>query len=151
MGQYDSAKDTQKHIDRVQELLNNAAGNLAERGRVHDQSKLKDPEKSFFDEFTPKLKNCTYGGDEYKAYLKQLKPALDHHYANNSHHPEHYENGVNGMNLFDLLEMFLDWKAASERHENGDIRKSINYNKERFQISDQLTQILHNTAGYLGF
>ena len=31
----------------------------------------------------------TYGSDEYKACLTEMKPALDHHYAANRHHPEH--------------------------------------------------------------
>lgn len=143
---YDSTPDTQKHIDRVADLLNAFAAILKQRGRVHDASKLEDPEKALFDEYTPKLKDCTYGSPEYKQFLVDLKPALDHHYAHNSHHPEHYPNGVNGMDLFDLVEMFLDWKAATERTANGDIRKSIDINKARFGLSEQLVDILRNTA-----
>ena len=80
-----------------------------------------------------------------------MKVALDHHYANNSHHPEHYENGVNGFDLFDLVEMLFDWKAATERHADGDIRKSIGINKERFGISEQLCYIFRNTADRMGW
>ena len=98
-----------------------------------------------FDEFTPKLKDCTYGSDEYKEFLKGLKVALDHHYKNNSHHPEHYKNGVNGFDLFDLIEMAMDWCAAVERHNDGDIFKSLEINTERFQLSNQIVYILHNT------
>lgn len=43
------------------------------------------------------------GCDEYRACLREMKPALEHHYASNSHHPEHYSNGIQGMSLFDLL------------------------------------------------
>lgn len=75
-----------------------------------------------------------------------MEPALDHHYANNSHHPQHYENGVDGMDLFDIVEMFFDWKAAGERTKDGDIFKSININKERFGLSEQLVKIFENTA-----
>lgn len=142
---YDSTKDTQAHIDRVAELLNQAADELCRRGSVHDQSKLTDPEKALFDEYTPKLKDCTYGSDEYKAFLAGLKPALDHHYANNSHHPEHYSEGIKGMDLFDLVEMAMDWCAAVERHNDGDIFKSLEINAERFQLSNQIVCILHNT------
>jgi len=39
---------------------------------------------------TPKLAGSTYGSEEYKAFLGQMKPALDHHYAVNDHHPEHF-------------------------------------------------------------
>src|SRR5690554_3471786 len=100
---YDSTKDTLLHIKRVNELLSLAAIELLARGQEHDNSKLESPEKELFDEYTPKLKDSTYGSDEYKANLKGLEPALKHHYMNNSHHPEHYENGINGMDLFDLI------------------------------------------------
>ena len=80
-----------------------------------------------------------------------MKIALDHHYANNSHHPEHYPNGVDGMNLFDLLEMLLDWKAATERHADGDIAKSLEINRGRFKLSDQTVAVLDNTIRFLGW
>jgi len=143
--QYDSKADTLKHIKRVNELLMTAVSELLIRAGKHDNSKLESPEKELFDEYTPKLKNCTYGSDEYKEYLKGLKVALDHHYANNSHHPEHFENGVNGFDLFDLIEMAMDWCAAVERHDDGDIFKSLEINTERFQLSNQIVCILHNT------
>jgi hypothetical protein len=148
---YDSTQDTQAHIDRVAELLRAAADELIRRGSIHDASKLAEPEKALFDEYTPRLKDCTYGGDEYKSFLAGLKPALDHHYAHNSHHPEHYTNGVNDMDLFDLVEMFFDWKAATERMANGNIHKSIDINSARFGLSMQLAAILTNTAHRLGY
>lgn len=138
--------DTFRHIERVRNLLNMCASMLLMRGELHDQSKLESPEVEAFTEFTPKLATSEYGSEEYKGYLAAMKPALDHHYAKNPHHPEHHADGVNDMNLLDILEMFVDWKAASERHETGNIHDSININQKRFGLSDQLTQILHNTA-----
>lgn len=149
--QYDSKADTLQHIKRVNELLLTAVSELLIRAGKHDSSKLESPEKELFDEYTPKLKGCTYGSEEYKEFLKGLKVALDHHYANNSHHPEHYDNGVNGFDFFDLVEMLFDWKAATERHADGDIRKSIEINKERFKISKQLCDIFRNTVDRMGW
>lgn len=143
---YDSANDTKQHIGRVQWLLGRCKANLTKRMDNHDRSKLEEPEKSIFDEFTPKLKNCTYGSEEYKGFLEQMKPALAHHYAHNSHHPEHYLAGVDGMSLFDVIEMLCDWKAASERHADGSIERSLEVNQDRFKLSDQLCRILKNTA-----
>lgn len=148
---YDSKTDTLLHIKRVAQLLTEASAELIRRANVHDNSKLNSPEKEFFDEYTPKLAGSTYGSDEYKEFLKQLKVGLDHHYANNSHHPEHYENGVNGFDLFDLIEMFFDWKAATERHNDGNIYKSIGINKDRFKINEQICDIFTNTAERLGY
>lgn len=143
---YDSEADTLKHIKRVNELLLFACQDLLKRAMQHDCSKLMEPEKSKFDEITPKLKELTYGIDKYKKSLEDLGMALKHHYLNNSHHPEHYENGVNDMDLMDLLEMFFDWCAAVERHTEGDIYKSIVQNQKRFELSEQLVSILMNTA-----
>lgn len=56
---------------------------------------------------------------------------------------------VNDMNLVDLVEMFCDWKAAGERHHNGNILKSIEVNAGRFHISPQLRRVLENTAKLL--
>lgn len=148
---YDSTSDTLFHIKRVASLLNEAAAELLRRANVHDTSKLNTPEKELFDEFTPKLKDSEYGSEEYKQFLSRLKVALDNHYDNNSHHPEHYSNGVDGMDLFDLIEMFFDWKAAGERHATGNIYKSIEINKDRFKLSDQVVSILNNTAKNLNY
>lgn len=143
---YDSRSDTLTHIKRVNELLINAATELLQRAKVHDESKLHSPEKEWFDKATERLKNLEFGSEEYKQSLKELEPALNHHYEHNSHHPQHYKEGINEMDLFDLLEMLLDWKAAGERTAGGNIFKSIAVNTSRFRISDQLASILINTA-----
>ncbi len=142
----DSRPATYEHIQTVQRLLNNQIRDLVGRSERHDQSKLVSPEVEVFDEFTPKLAGSTYGSDEYKSFLAGMKPALDHHYAANSHHPEHYSEGIRGMTLLDVLEMLCDWKAATMRHNDGDIRKSIEINQKRFGYSDELKQILSNTV-----
>lgn len=148
---HDSRPDTWEHIDKVRIFLNQCIRELLEREEDHDQSKLREPELAVFDEFTPKLAQTEYGSDEYKADLAAMKPALDHHYANNSHHPEHYTNGINGMNLIDVLEMLCDWKAASLRNKDGNIMRSIQIQAERFHLSAELTDILRNTVEYMGW
>lgn len=149
---YDSRADTLAHINRVQVLIAEAMDKVAVRAADHDLSKLAEPEKSTFDACTAKLKAMAYGSDEYKLALAELKPALDHHYAHNSHHPEHYANGVDGMSLFDVLEMLLDWKAATERmKDGGDIRRSLEINRDRFKLSPQLYSILANTIEEMGW
>jgi hypothetical protein len=145
---YDSTNDTLEHIELVGAYLDEAAQILRNRGAVHDASKLQPPEKEGFDQ-AAKLKNIVYGSEEYKASLKDLQLVLDHHYAVNSHHPQHYPNGINGMDLFDLVEMFFDWLAATKRGENGDIKKSIEINKDRFQMDTQLVDIFSNTVSNL--
>lgn len=151
MADYDSTKDTLDHIDNVRILLNAIFDNLWLRSGKHDASKLEEPEKSMYDKFTPKLKSMTYGSDEYKACLKAMGPALKHHYEHNLHHPEHWENGINDMSLLDVIEMLADWRAASMRHADGDLEKSLKINVERFGISNQLAVIMLNTIRELGW
>ena len=71
-----------------------------------------------FDEALRRLKaGRTYSAQKSGAIMlaNRTKDGIEHHYAVNSHHPEHYEAGIAGMSLFDLIEMLVDWKAASER------------------------------------
>lgn len=141
-----SEKDTLEHREKVIGIAKLIMGQLVESVMKHDESKIQEPELSIFDEYTSRLKNTTYGSDEYKGYLKEMGKALEHHYKANRHHPEHFENGMRGMNLVDLVEMFSDWWAASLRHNDGDVRRSIEINQERFGYSDDLKAILMNTV-----
>lgn len=144
---FDSRPGTEEHIARVALLLGMFCGHMRIRADVHDQSKLEEPEKSAFDATIPKLKDLVYGSEEYRAALREMAPALAHHYAHNSHHPEHYDNGIHGMSLMDVVEMLCDWKAASERMAGGgDIARSIVVNQARFSIPVALCNIFANTA-----
>jgi hypothetical protein len=60
------------------------------------------------------------------------------------------EKGIRGMSLLGLLECLLDWKAATLRHADGDLLRSIEINQKRFGYSDELKQILLNTVAELG-
>ena len=195
---YDSTQDTKMHIETIRGFLGEVQENVSARMLIHDGSKLEEPEKSMYDEFTPKLKDSTYGSDEYKSFLANMGTALQHHYQVNSHHPEHYKmfqcpvcetvfrenespvssvlvgeiricqkcsptgalimecalepaSGIYGMSLLDLIEMLADWKAATARHADGDILKSIEINKKRFEIPDQLVGIFLNTLRELNW
>ena len=154
----DQRPETHKHIEQVRRLLYIIIFSLKDRALNHDKSKLESPEREIFDEYTPKLKDTTYGSDEYNEYLKSMSVALDHHYANNRHHPEHFTplvahlNVINetfAMNLIDVIEMLCDWKAATMRHADGDIKKSIEINQKRFGYSDELKAILLNTIEFM--
>jgi hypothetical protein len=146
-----SAKlETHKHIHTVAAYIHKFVAGMLKRADRHDASKLEDPEAPIFEEFTAKLKGCTYGSDEYKGFLVAMKPALDHHYSVSPHHPEFHKDGIKGMSLLDIAEMLLDWKAASLRHADGSVLKSIEINQKRFGYSDELKAILLNTVKEMG-
>ena len=196
---YDCTQDTQEHIGMVRKYIAEFMLSLRARSKDHDASKLESPEKEAFDLLTPRLKGLTYGSDEYRACLRKMKPAIQHHYAHNTHHPEHYKfwkcpicesvfsendappsvydgpdgayrlcpnccangtimeaaleptTGVYGMDLLDVVEMLCDWKAAGMRHADGDILKSLEINRKRFELSDQLYKIMVNTVMGMGW
>jgi hypothetical protein len=137
-------------METVRNYLNLCISSLINRAESHDQTKLQSPEVEIFEEYTPKLRGCTYGSDEYKGYMKEMDVAIKHHNAMNTHHPEHFKGGINDMSLLDLLEMLCDWKAATLRHNDGDILKSIEINQKRFGYSDELKQIFKNTISEIG-
>lgn len=140
---YDSTAETLRHIHRVRDHLNTVIATLLERGRVHDASKFSEVEKPVLDSIYPRLRGLAYGSPEYLALVREAWPGLQHHYRHNTHHPEHFENGIAGMDLFDLVEMFCDWKAASERNPKDGVR--IDHNARIYAIAPQLAEILANT------
>jgi hypothetical protein len=165
--------ETMDHIQLVRSWIGRAQENLAARYHGHDQSKLKDPERSGFRAMTAdaRLKDLTYGSPEYRAVLKEHAPTINRHYANNDHHPEYWaiadpgdemaepfydkelaKNGyaIRRMSLLSLLEMLCDWKASTGRMKDGDLKRSIEMNQERFGYSDELKWLLINTARELG-
>ena len=145
----ETIKETKKHIDQVAGYLALAIGELHHKMNNHDQSKLESPELEDFMKYTSALKGLTYGSEEYKNSLKKMDNTIKHHHQHNRHHPEYFENGIDGMTLMDLTEMICDWIAATKRHDDGDIEKSLKVNKDRFNINPQLLQILKNTVDSL--
>jgi len=143
---FDSKESTLEHIEEVKANVRKITTKLIHNAYYHDASKLIEPEKSKFDEFIPKLKNAEYGSTEYKNILNKMKFAVEHHNKNNRHHPEYFKNGINGMNLVDIIEMLCDWISASKRNPNGNIFKSIEYNQKKLGYSDNFKNILINTV-----
>ena len=146
---YDAKEETREHIAMVKVFIDGMRSRRKERAANHDKTKLQSPEAEIFQEYTPKLKGVTYGSDEYKEFLKEMEVALSHHYEANSHHPEHYKKGIEEMDLLDIFEMLCDWKAATLRHNDGDIEKSIEINAKRFKIPAKLAKIMQNTVPVL--
>lgn len=136
---------TMRHIERVRNLINKFCQNMQHRGELHDQCKLDTPEVEAFCAAKP-LNQLTYNSPEYIENTRQLDTALQHHYARSRHHPQHFKHGINDMTLEDLVEMFIDWQASSERQDNGNILKSIEDNGVKFEMSPQLVRIFENTA-----
>lgn len=146
----ESQKDTINHIAKVQSNLSKAIYDLNDRRIVHDRSKLEEPELSGYEGLSQAVKDVAYGTPEYKDALAPFEEIIQHHYASNSHHPEHWPDGINDMSLLDIIEMLCDWKAAHDR-KGGPFGPSLAMNLKRFKMSDQLGAIIVNTASELGW
>lgn len=99
----DSGIDTREHIQNVWAMVGEFISLLQSQTADHDGSKFLSPEREILDDVKERLDKLVYGSDEYRACLADMKPMLDHHYAANRHHPEHFANGVNDMDLIDLV------------------------------------------------
>ena len=143
---------TQDHIVRVGELIGEVTKDLNYRAIYHDQSKFDPIESGPLQEMQDlidKEGQAPFGSDEYRRRTALLGPMLEHHYANNRHHPEHFLNGIAGMTLVDLVEMVCDWKAASER--GNDPALNLTYLAQKYDIGPMLLSILQNTCREKGW
>lgn len=142
--------DTADHIDKVQGRIAEVIGLLRARAANHDASKRAEPERTGYAALQVNLRDIRYGTPEYRQALDAARPVIEHHYAANDHHPEHYPNGIAGMSLLSLLEMLCDWKAAGERTKDGSMRQSLDVKRSSIGLAD-LYNILENTARELGW
>lgn len=138
-------EDTRSHIMQVNRNIHKMIVELINRGDIHDASKLERPEVTGLSEKNDDLPQLSYQSPEYIKNRNDLASTLTHHYARNRHHPEHWKNGVSDMNIIDLVEMLSDWAASAIRHNDGNLRKSIEANAVRFNINPQLAKILENS------
>lgn len=145
----DSTEATLTHIGVVQDLGGLVVKDFVRRLGRHDHSKLLPPEKACFDEISVRLRGTPYGSQGYRETLREFKPALDHHQTKNDHHPEAHPRGIHSMNLIQLLELCCDWIAASRRHPDGDVLKSLVISQERFGMTDDETALLERTIHYI--
>ena len=144
---FDSTIATRTHIENIQSVFENKfLPELVQRFKVHDKSKLEDPERSCYDEFIPKIRATEYGSAEYEEIRSQMQlVGLDHHYQVNRHHPEHFSNGINGMNLIDFVEYVLDCYAASLNSKTP-FEKAMKANMDKYNVPEMLQNIVFNTV-----
>lgn len=160
-----------KHIKDVNGYMGTIINDLKNRSANHDQSSLGDMEQEISNKYIPKMnhllerisfyksdiddikspiikkyledeiEHCT---NEYNVVVSEMESIVNSHFKDNRHHPRHFKNGINDMNLVDIMEMLSDWLALSNNNEN--IIDIINKNKTKFKLGDQLESILINTV-----
>jgi hypothetical protein len=134
-----------KHRYYVSFFLMKLIEDLFLRSNVHDVSKHSDEEFEGFRKSIYYLKGPWGQENRPPEILEQLNESLQIHYKRNDHHPEHFENGMEDMDLVQLLELIADWRAAMIGQDNHDIDETIATGQERFGYPDFMAKILKNT------
>ena len=130
-----------RHQKHVEANMGQLAAELIRRGHMHDQSKLSPSELDGFVEIHHIAREYPLGTPEYEAAMRDAT-CIKEHFSNNSHHPEYHEK-TEDMGWLDLIEMVLDWKAASDTYGHKTVRECLDYQKERHSFSsDQWWLIL---------
>ena len=118
---------------------------LSHRANVHDSSKYSNDETVGFVKAIP-YTNIKWGSTDIPNDIaNSLQDSLLIHHSRNDHHPEYFENGIEDMDLIQLLELACDWRAAMIRHKNFDIDETICVGQTRFKFCDSIARILQNT------
>ena len=107
---------------------------------MHDFEKFNIKEFIVLKDVIPlgrKMRKVKYGTIEHKELMGKIRAIKDTHYFNSPHHPEFYKNGFSDMGFLDRVEMIVDWKAATKRNLNGDIKMSIENSQEKYQYGDE--------------
>lgn len=143
-------KITKEHIVKVRDNMSIFNKVINVRGLKHDLSKItSDIEYDNYRKVIMTLKKEKTGSQEYNKARESIKPAVDHHYENNEHHPEHFKDGISGMNLIDLIEMMSDWQAVNDEVPGRDLKPWIRKCKDKYNMSDDLFNVFMNTADFL--
>lgn len=164
-------KRTNNHIELVQKYCKKIEDydpekfkGLIERGKIHDDSKFKDPEMEPYIYISWKYK-CKDDGVDFKlpeGMDDKMNEATEHHILNNSHHPEYFcdktENLINTndrdktpdemidatkMEDLDVAEMVSDWCSMSEERGNSPkswADKNVNV---RWKFTDKQKELIY--------
>lgn len=144
-----------KHREIVRKNFNRFISKLQERSDLHDLSKYNQDEFGGFAELDSKEVFRLYetNPEEYRKKIAENE-GIRLHYERNSHHPEHYKDGAEGithiqaidkMSFLDIVEMVIDWKSACETY-GTDFDEAVEKSIKRFQPSQKLEWLIRLIA-----
>lgn len=117
----------------LQEKAFEHAKMLMERAKVHDNSKM-----SSLDEMHA-LSRIINDKTTLKDPNRQLGPiqkdAIELHWKNNTHHPEHFASPID-MSKLDIMEMCCDWHARSTQYHTDFLMFVKTQQEKRFHFPD---------------
>ena len=133
------------HRHDVSRCLSVLVESLMDRSVCHDLDKFHpevvDKHCEMFENF--QKNRPPYGTPEYDQVRERFAQILERHYQANRHHPEHFRNGIEGMNLVDVMEMVCDWVAATPKDQ--DLFDAVGLNCSKYGIDRQLMCLIVKT------
>lgn len=126
-------------------FLSRVIEELTRRAVLHDVSKYSDSEFQGFIQSAYYVLGPWGKENIPDEVRKRLRESMTKHHEANDHHPEHFQCGMEDMDLIQLLEMAIDWKSAMIRHGNFDIEENVRVGQTRFGYPDFFAKILVNT------
>ena len=138
-----------EHQQKVASVMRQVIHELVTRALTHDASKfttqeLRDNLVTLPDKWELQTKGHGYHSPEQEQHRARFAAEIARHRKANRHHPEYHVNGVNDMDLIDLIEMLCDWYVSAS-----DIDQSIRENSQDYEIPPHISRILENTASKL--
>ena len=133
------------HVSSIRTNLAKISSELTWRASVHDGSKLDDEQLDRYIARHQEIHPLPYVSPERDEVEAKYEDLIEAHHNEYRHHPEHFEHGIDDMNLVDVIEMLCDWAAAG-----ADIEKSLKLNSKKYCISPQLMTLLKNTIKDFG-
>lgn len=133
-----------RHQVLVRTYLLRLAHRLEERALTHDLSKFQLDEFAGFVKINQIARERPLDSPEYKASTQAEAVRL--HWSRNSHHPEFYPGGISEMSLLDLVEMVIDWWAASETYNQTTLAESLPIQRERFKMTKEQYRLIQLIA-----
>ena len=128
----------------VQDKLSTVARELISRGRHHDNSTLGSPELEIYHRHFNEYRMYKFGDPRRDEVMNHMAEAIGHHFQYNDHHPEHFDNGINDMNLIQLMQFTAAIMSWSEQ-EQVDIFELLPIIRDKCGMSDQVYQLIQNT------
>jgi len=139
------------HRDHVRLNMLALTNELERRALQHDLSKLSPTELEGFVRINRAAREHPYGSEEYRASMDAEKGpsgCITHHYERNSHHPEFFASPKD-MGFLDIIEMVLDWKAASDTYGSMTLRGSLPHHRARFDFSDEQWWLIESVVAWI--
>lgn len=140
-----------RHRETVADFLTALSDYFRYRAREHDRSKLKFDEFAGFARINVVARNHAYGTPEYDASMEEAKKpggCIHTHFGRNAHHPEFHQSEKD-MGLFDLMEMVIDWKAASMTYGTNTLAESLPIQLERFNFERWQEKVIREMVKFV--